>query len=117
MLLPALACFKDLAYLATELWQSGNHVFRLQLLKLLEIDLADFLVPQVDIRLDHLPFREHSGTHIIPFEDKHPPISASLRNNFALILNEAPKVRKPHLHPLVDNLTDGHQVLRDCRNV
>jgi hypothetical protein len=117
VLLPKLAGFTNFGSPAAELRQTENDLFRLQVLKPPVVDVAYPLVPQVDVRLDLLSFREQSGAKVIGVEDKHPPVSAPLRNDFALILNEAPEVRKPHLHPLVDNLTDGHQVLRDCRNV
>ena len=117
VLLPELAGFTYLGSPATKLRQTENNLFRLQVLKPPVIDMAYPLVPQVDVRLDLLSFCKQSGADVIGVEDKHPPISAPLRNNFALILNEAPEVCKPHLHPLVDYLSDGHQVLRDCRNV
>ena len=46
-------------------------------------------------------------------EDKYPPVSVPLRNNMALFLDEAPKMREPDLHPLVDDLSDRHHILRD----
>ena len=51
------------------------------------------LMPQVDIRLDFLSFREHCGAYIIGVEDGHPPISMPLRNNLAFFLDEAPEMR------------------------
>ena len=50
-------------------------------------------------------------------EDEHPLVSAPLRNHTTFFLNEALDVCKPDLDPLVDDLSDRHQVLRDCRNV
>ena len=70
--------------------------------------LVDPLMPQVDIRLDLLIFSEQSGADIIAVEGKHPPVSAPLRDDLAFFLDEAPKVRKPYMHPLGDNLSDRH---------
>ena len=72
------------------------------------------LTLHVDIRIDFLSFREHGVAYIIGVEDEHPPISASLRNNLAFFLAEAPEMREPDLHPLVDDLYDRHQSLPDC---
>ena len=74
-------------------------------------------MPQVDIRLDFLSFREHGGAYIIGVKDKHPPISVPLHNKLALFLNEAPEMRESDLHPLVDDLSDRHQILRYCQDV
>ena len=69
------------------------------------------------IRLDFFSFREHGGAYVIGVEDEHPPIFAPLRNNLAFFLDEAPEMREPYLHPLVDDLSDGHQILRNCWDV
>ena len=63
-------------------------------------------MPQVDIRLDFLSFREHSGAYNIFVEDEHPPISVPLRNNLDFFLDEAPEMRELDLHPLVNDLSD-----------
>ena len=49
--------------------------------------------------------------------DIRPHLTAPLHNNTTFFLNEAPEVCKPDLHPLVDDLSDLDQVLRNCRNV
>jgi hypothetical protein len=66
------------------------------------------LMPQVDIRLGSLSLHEQSGVGAIAgtVEDEHPPVSAPLRNNPAFILDEGSEVRKPNLHPMVDDLSD-----------
>ena len=96
---------------ATKFGQSEHHLFRLQVLKPLVVDVAYPLMPQVDIRLDFSSFREHGGAYVISVEDEHPPISAPLHNNLAFFLDEAPEMREPDLHPLVDDLSDLDQVL------
>ena len=106
MLLPKLAGFTYLDLPATELRQTENNLFRLQVLKPMVIDVADSVVPKINIRFNFLSFGDQSGADIIGVEDEHPPISTPLRNNLALFLDEAPKVRKPHLHPLVNDLTN-----------
>ena len=75
------------------------------------------LVPQVDVRLGFLSFREHCGATVSGVEDEHPPVSTPLRNDLAFFLDEAPKMSEPNLHPLVDDLSNRHQILRDCRNL
>ena len=110
MLLPELIDFTNLGLPATKFWQSENNMFRLQVLKPLIDDVADPLVPHVDIRFDLTCFFEHG-------DDKATPVPALLQNYSAFFLDEAPKVHKPHLYPLVNDLPDQHQVLCDCRNI
>ena len=86
-------------------------------MKPLIVDVAYPLMPQVDIRLDFLSFREHCGAHVIGVEDKHPPVSMAFRNNLAFFLHEALEMCEPDLHSLVDDLSDRHQILRDSRDV
>ena len=47
--------------LAIEFRQAENNVPRLHLMKSWEVDVAEPLLPQVDVRIDLLPFGEHSG--------------------------------------------------------
>jgi hypothetical protein len=119
VLLPELAGFTNLCLLATKFGQTENYLSRLQILKPSVVDVAYSLVPQVDIRLGFLSLREQSGVGAIvgAVEDEHPPVSAPLRNNPAFFFDEGSKVRKPNLHPLVDDLSDRDQVLRNRRNV
>ena len=72
------------------------------------VDVAYLLMPQVDIRLKFLSFREHGGAYVIGVEDEHPPISVPLHNNLALFLDQAPEMHESNLHPLVDDLSDRH---------
>ena len=67
--------------------------------------------------MDLLSFDKKIGADVVGAEDEHPPIPAPLHNDPAFFLDEAPEVCKPHLHPLVDDLSNRHQVLCDCRNV
>ena len=119
MLFPEVAGFTNLCLPATKFGQSENYLFRLQVLTPLIVDVIYPLVPQVDIRLGFLSLREQSGVGAIvcAVEDEHPPVFASSRNTPTFFLDEASEVRKPNLHPLVDDLFDRDQVLRDCRNV
>ena len=70
-------------------------------MKPLVVDVAYSLMPQVDIRLVFLSFREQGGAHVIGVQDEHPPISAPLHNNLVLFLDEAPEMRESNLHPLL----------------
>ena len=72
-------------------------------------------MPQVDIRLDFLSFREDGGAYVIGVKDEHPPISAPLRNNLALFLG-LPEMRELNLHPLVDDLSDRYPIFRNFRD-
>ena len=69
--------------------------------------MAEQPMLQVNVRFDFFSFGELRSTYVICFENKHPPFSAPLR------INEAPVMREPNLHSLVDDLTDRHQVLGD----
>jgi hypothetical protein len=119
VLLPELAGFANLCLTATKFGQTENYLFRLQLLKPSVVDVAYPLVPQVDIRLGFLSHREQSGVGAIvgAVEDEHPPVSASSRDNPAFFFDEGSEVRKPNLHPLVDDFSDRDQVLRNRRNM
>ena len=63
----------SLAGLASQIWafpplNFGNpntNFFRLQVLKPLVVDMVYLLMPQVDIRLDFLSFRKHSGAYVM----------------------------------------------------
>jgi hypothetical protein len=108
VLLPELPGFANLCLPATKFWQTENYLSRLQVPKPPIVDMAYPLMPQVDIRLGSLSLREQSGVGAIvgTVEDKQPPVSAPSRNNPASIFNEGSEVRKPNLHPLVDDLSD-----------
>ena len=64
-----------------------------------------------------MSFREQSGPNVIRVEDEHPLVSAPLLDNLALILDEAPEMRESHLHSLIDDMSDQHQILCYCRGV
>ena len=65
-------------------------MFRLHLQKLLEVDVADPLMPQVDARPDRLPFCEHCNDYIIGFKDENSSIPTPLRDDPAVLLDEVP---------------------------
>jgi hypothetical protein len=102
-LLLELAGFTNLCLPATKFWQTENYLSRLQVLKPPIVDMAYPLMPQVDIRLSSLSLCEQSGVGAIAdtVQDKHPP-----DNNPASVFNEGFDVRKPNLHPLVDDLSN-----------
>ena len=74
----------------------------------MEINVADPLVPHVDVRFDLLSFIKHSVADVIRLEDKHPPFSAPLHNDFAFFFYEAAVVSEPNLHALIDDLFDRY---------
>ena len=92
-------------------------MFQLQVLKPLVVDVAYPLMQQVDIRLVFLSFREQDSANVIGVEDEQLPVSASLRNNLALFLDEALEMCESYLHPLVHDLSDLLQILRYFRDV
>ena len=95
-----------MAITAPKFQQSENDIRRLHFTKPWEIYVAEPLVPQVDIGLDLLSFRKHCGAHIIGFEDKHPPFTAPLCDDFAFFFDELAEMCESNLHPMVDDLTE-----------
>ena len=73
VLLLESAGFTNSDLLATEL-QTKYNLFQLQVLKPPVVDVANPLVPQVDIRFDLLSFGKQGGADIVGVEDEHPPI-------------------------------------------
>ena len=92
-------------------------MFHLQFLKPLMVDMVDSLMPEVDVRFDLLSFSKQCGADVICIEDEHPPFLVPLRDDLAFFFDEAPEVGEPDLYPLIDDLSDRHQVLRDRRDV
>ena len=86
-------------------------------MKLWEVDIVELLVPQVDVRLNLLPFGKHNGVDVICFEDKHPPFSAPVCNNSVFFFNETHEMSESNLHAFVNNLFDRDQILGDYRNM
>ena len=60
-----------------------------------------------------VPFRKHCSSDFICFEDKHPPFTMPLCDDLPFFLDEAVEVHESDLHPLVNNLSNRHKVLRD----
>ena len=59
---------------------------------------------------------KHCGADVICVEDEYPPFPPPLRDDLAFF-DEASEVCELDLHPLVDDLSNRHQVLRDCLDV
>ena len=72
-----------------------NDVLRFHFSKPREVDMAEFLLPRVNIRLDLLPFGKHRGVNVVGLKDEHSPFMA----------------------PLVNHLSDRYQVLGDCQHM
>ena len=77
---------------------------------LLVINIVDLLVSEIYCGYNLLCFDKQGGADIVGVKDEHPPIFVPLLNYLAFFLDEAPEVRKPHLHPLVDDLSDRHKL-------
>ena len=105
---------------ATKFRQSENDVLRLHFSKPREVNMVEPLLPQVDIRLNLLPFGKHNSAYIDALEDEHPPFTTPLCDDFSLLFDEVVLESKSNMHSLVDYLSNRHQVLgyrRDMHDI
>ena len=75
------------------------------------------MLDSLDVSFDLLSFRKHSDIDIVCVKDKHPPFSTPTYDYAVFVYDEAVVVSEPDLHGLVDNLSNRHQVLSDCRHL
>ena len=101
MLFPELVDFINFRLPTAKLWPSEDKFLGLQVLKPPIVDVAD----PFDILFNLLPFGKQSSAYVIGVEDEHPLVSAPLHDYLDIFLDEAPKVCKLHLHPLIDDLS------------
>ena len=106
-LFPVLACFQY-AYdlLCGKARKSEYDSFGLHILKLLKINMADSLVPYVQVRFDFETLCKHGRFDLGRCEDKHTAFSAAVSYDSVAFFNEAPLIIKSYLHSLLDYLTD-----------
>jgi hypothetical protein len=106
-LFPVLACFayaRDL--LRGKARKSEYDSFGLHVLKLLEIDMADSLVPYVQVGLGFQALCEHGRFDLGRCEDEHTAFSATVSYDSVVFFDEAPLIVEAYLHSLLDYLTD-----------
>ena len=104
-LLAELACFTYARNLfLAECRESDYDSFQLHVLEFLEIDVADFLVPQIQVSFDFEAFCKHGELYLIWFQDKHSAFSLTVSYQSPFSLNKAPFIIELYLHDLFDNL-------------
>ena len=112
MLLSELACFTyAFNLLFFECWESDDDSFQFHCLYFLEIDVANSLVPQLYVGIGFGAFCEHGRFHLVCIKNKH------AHDDSTLFFNEAPALVESDLHPLLNNLADRDQILRDGGNM
>ena len=90
--------------------ESEYDSFRLHVLKLLEIDMANSLVPQVQVGFDFEALCKHGRFYLGRCEDKHATFTTAVSYDLIASFDEAPIIVESYLHSLFDNLTDRDQV-------
>ena len=104
---PVLACFAyahDLLRGKTR--KSEYDSFGLHVLELLEIDMADSLVPYGQVGFDFEALWKHGRFDLGRCEDKHTAFSAAVSYDSVAFLDEAPLIVEAYLHSLLDYLTN-----------
>ena len=88
---PELAFFayaRDL--LRSKVWKSEYDSFGLHVLKLLEIDMANSLVPHIHVRLNFGALCKHGRFDLGRCEDKHATFTAAVSYDLIASFDEAP---------------------------
>ena len=117
-LFPVLACFayaRDLLRGKTR--KSEYDPFDLHILEPLKINMADSLVPYVQVGLGFEALCEHGRFDLGRCEDKHTAFSATVSYDSVVFFDEAPLIVESYLHALLDYLPDRDQVLGDGGNM
>ena len=87
--------------------------FRLHVLKLLELDMANSPVPHVQVRFYFDALCKHSRFYLGRCEDKHATFTTVVNYDLIASFDEAPIIVESYLHSLFDNMTDRDQVFCD----
>ena len=102
-----LTCFAHAGnLLVREIRESDYDSFCLHVLELLEIYVANSLVPQFQVSFDFLAFSVHGRFYLTRFEDEHTALSAAVSYDSISFFDEAPIVVEAYLHSLFYNLAD-----------
>ena len=80
--------------------------FRLHRLELIEIDVANSLVPQLYVGIGFRAFCEHGRFHLVRMKNKHAALSSYPRDDSARFFNEALVLVELNLHPLLNHLAN-----------
>ena len=94
-----------------------NDSFRLHRLELIEIDVANLLVPQIYVLIGFGAFCEHDRFYLVRNENENSALSSSARDNSALFFYKATALVESYLHALFNHLVDRDQILRDDQNM
>ena len=101
-MLSELACFayaRDL--LRGKVRESEYDSFGLHLLKLLEIDMANSLVPYIQIGFDFEAFCKHGRLHFVRLEDENLTFLSIVSYELSVFSTNHPSLLiQPHLHAL-----------------
>ena len=93
-------------FLFGESRESGDNSFRLHSLKLLEIDVAYPLVPQLYVSVGSLALGIHCRIHLVRVEDEHLTFSPTPSDESAFFFDEASSIIEADLHALFDYLAN-----------
>ena len=93
--------------------ESEYGFFRLHVLKLLEIDVANSLVPHVQVGFDFEALCKHGRFYLGRCEDKHVTFTTAMSYELITSFDEAYLIVESYLHPLFDNLTYRDQIFSD----
>ena len=111
-LISKLACLVYAGNLpCREVRESDYNSFCLHVLELLEIYVANSLVPQFYVGFDFLAFCIHG------LEDEHMAFSTTVCYDVISFFDEASVIVEAYLHTLFYNLADRDQILRDSRHM
>mgnify|MGYP000205663853 CR=1 FL=1 len=111
---PVLACFayaRD--FLRGKTRKSEYDSFGLHILELLKINMADSLVPYVQVGFNFEALCKHGQFNLGRWEDKHAAFSAPVNYDSVTFFNETPLIIESYLHSLINDLTDGDQIFGD----
>ena len=118
MLLSERACFaygRD--HLHAKLWESEYDSFGLHILKLLEINMANLLVPYVQVGFSFEALCKHGRFDIGRCKDKHVAFTTAVIYDSVAFFDEAPLIVESYMHSLFDDLTDRDQIFGDSGNM
>ena len=114
MLLAELARFAHaFNLLFFECRESDDDSFRLHCLNFVEIDVTNSLVPQLYVGIGFGAFCEHGRFHLVRIENEHSALSSSVHDYSTLFFDETTALVESNLHPLLNNLANEDQILRD----
>ena len=94
-------------------WEPNDDSFQLYPLELLEVDIANSFVPYLYVCIGFGAFSKHGRFHLVRIENEHSTFPSTTSDELAFLLDEATTLVEMDLHPLLQNLADWDQILRD----